>query len=379
MALRRLYLDHNAAAPLRPAVLEAMRPWLETHHGNASSIHAEGRVAREAIENAAVQVAMLIGGDPSGIVFTSGGTEANNLALLGSLPALPPGAILSTAVEHDSVLAPLKAIGQGGRRVTLLGVNDKGQLDFGALDMTLGSGVVMASVMSANNETGIRFPVAQIAQRCRDQQVRFHTDATQSAGKEPVTADAWGVDLLTLSAHKLGGPKGVGALWIRKGVAVHPIIHGGPQQRGRRGGTENVAAIVGFGAAAQLAKETMEGELARQRNLLLSLSQRLAERIGGIQFHSDLANGLPNTLNFTVDGIVGDALHVGLDLDGVAISAGAACDAGASEPSHVLLAMGLDSGRARSAVRVSIGPETTTEDLEEFAERLDRVVARVRG
>jgi len=358
---RIVYLDHNATTPLEPAARAAMLPFLGGEFGNPSSAHRLGSAARCAVEEARAQVAELLGAEPRQIVFTSGGTEANNLALAGV-----QGRVLASPIEHSSVLEPLRArAAAGALRLELLPVDGAGRVEPAALEAALAGETALVSVAWANNEIGTVQPLAAIADLCRRRGVPLHSDAVQAAGKVEIDARA---DLLSLSAHKLGGPKGVGALCLRPGARLAPLLLGGSQERGRRAGTENVAGIVGFGAACALAGRRLARAAAIEA-LREELWARLAD-LPGIARNSPRHDCLPNTLNLGLRGRAGDALVAALDLAGVAVSTGSACAAGASEPSHVLLALGRSPAEARDAIRFSLGPETTADDVARAAAAL---------
>ena len=373
----RIYLDHNASAPLRPEVREAMLAVLGPP-GNPSSAHREGAQARSRLETARAEVAALLGAVPAEIVFTSGATEANNLALRGVLQA--GEGLVTTAIEHASVLETARDLASGGTPLTVIGVDGDGRLDAAAFLAACAPPVRLASVGLANGEVGIVLPVGEIAAALRPSGVLVHTDAAQAAGRLPLDVARLGVDLLSLSAHKLGGPAGVGALWVRKGVRLHAQLTGGGQERARRAGTENLPAIVGFGVAARLAR----ADQARQAASTAALAERLWEGLRG-RMPDVVRNGpatgprLPNTLNVSFPGTSGESLCILLDLEGIAASVGSACAAGAAEPSHVLRAMGRDADAARSALRLSLGPETTAADVDHVVAVLPRLVAQVRA
>jgi cysteine desulfurase len=360
---RAVYMDHNATAPLRPAAFEAMREAL-ARCGNPSSVHRFGRLARRTVEDAREQVALLIGVRPAEIVFTSGGTEANALALAGAGRAR----VIVSAIEHDSVLrnAP------GAERIP---VDASGLVDLGALeDMLAGDArPALVSVMLANNETGVIEPVAEVARIAHEAGALLHCDAVQAAGKIAVDVDALGVDLLSLSAHKLGGPQGVGALYVAGHVALEPLVRGGGQERGRRAGTENVSGIAGFGAAAAAAYDELDGFAA-----LAGLRDALESRLRGLApvtvFAAD-APRLPNTSCVAMPGVAGETQVIAFDLAGIAVSAGAACSSGKVEPSRVLRAMGADERAAAGAIRVSLGWNSRAEDIDDFAEAWARIYA----
>jgi len=370
--MQRTYLDANATTPLDPRVRAAMEPWLDC--GNASSPHAEGRAARGAIDRAREQVAALVGGAPREILFTSGATESNALALLGTIRARRCSSVLCSSVEHPSVLRTLEAAGDGVA-LALAPVDAFGRVD-GETPIAAGTGLV--SVMLANNETGAVQPVARIAERARGIGAVVHCDAVQACGKMPVDAHALGADLLSISAHKMHGPKGAGALWVRRGARLAPLFHGGEHERGLRAGTENVAAIAGFGAAADLARAEHAARVARWRPLRELLLARLLALVPGIRVNSP-PEGLANTVHVTIDGAEGEAVLLGLDLEGIAVATGSACSSGAAEPSHVLRAMGHSREEAERGIRVSMHAGTSEADVVRCADTLARVVKGLRA
>jgi len=374
----RIYLDHNASAPLRPEVRAAMVEALDAV-GNPSSAHREGAAARALVERARAEVAALVGGVTAEITFTSGATEANNLALRGMLAARP-GRLVTTAIEHASVLGTARALAGGGVDLRVVPVDEEGRVAPADVAAACEPGTSLVSVALANGEVGSVAPVAAIAAAVRGRGVVVHTDAAQAAGRIPIDVGVLGVDLLSLSAHKLGGPTGVGALWMRRAVRPAAQLTGGPQERERRAGTENVVGVVGFGVAARLAR----AELGRVAARMAALRDRLWAGIRGA-LPDAVANGptagdrLPNTLNVTIPGVAGESLLVLLDLAGVAASLGSACAAGAPEPSHVLRAMGRGEEAARSGLRLSLGPETSADDVERVVALLPRLVAQIRS
>jgi len=376
-----IYLDHNATTPLRPEVLEAMLPYLHTHFGNPSSIHGAGRRAKQGLETAREQIAALIHCRPSEILFTSGGTESNNLALGGVLrSARARGShVVTTAIEHSSILEPLQALGPDGVDATLLPVNDEGRVEAGPLVAAIRSDTVLVSIGLANHEIGTIQPVTALSRITKERKVPLHVDAVQAAGKVPIDVDVLGVDLLSLSAHKIYGPKGIGALYVRKGTAISPLLHGGPQEREKRAGTENVAAAVGFGIAATLAAQELETNAAHCLLLKSKLRDTVLLRISGTYVNGPTDDCLPNTVNLGFTDTTGEGLMMGLDLAGIAVSTGSACAAGSLEPSHVLLALGRDPEAAKSALRFSVGKDTTEAEIAHVLDVLPRVVERVRA
>jgi cysteine desulfurase len=363
-----VYLDHNATTPLDRDVLEAMLPFLTEHYGNPSSAHALGREARVALEKAREAVAAALGGRSPEIVFTGSGSEANSLALLGSLPLHPEAGrrrVLLSAVEHPSVLEAAGALEERGYAVERLAVDALGRVDLERALQRLGPDVALLSVMLANNEVGTLQPVEALAARAREAGALVHTDAVQALGKRPLRVRDLGVDLLSVSAHKLYGPKGVGALWVEESVRLRPLIRGGPQEDRRRAGTENLASAVGFARACErFAGADVEAEEARVRSLRDELAARLRAAVPGARFHGDREQGLANTLSLALPGLLGDELLILLDLQGICVSTGSACSSGSLRPSHVLLAMGLDEEEARRVVRLSLGRGTRPEHVE---------------
>jgi cysteine desulfurase len=370
--MARTCLDGNATTPLDPRVRAAMDPWLDC--GNASSLHAEGRAARGAVDLARERVAALLGSRPREIVLTSGATEANSLAIVGAIRANGVRRVLTSAVEHPTVTRALEAL-RPGIEVEAAGVDAAGRV---AADTPVPNGTGLVTLMLANNETGAVMPVAAIAGRARASGALVHTDAAQACGKIPVRVDDLGVDLLSLSAHKMHGPKGAGALFVRSGVRLAPLAHGGEQERGLRPGTENVAAIVGLGAAAELAAREGEARRALWARLRAELLAGLHATIPEARVNSP-EDGLRNTLSLSFPGLEGEALLMGLDLEGVAVSTGSACASGAAEPSHVLLAQGLSRAEAAQSLRVSFHAASTPADVASFLNALSRVVKGLRA
>ncbi len=375
----RIYFDHSATTPLDPRVLAAMGPYLGGAFGNASSSHQEGRVARQAVETARAQVASLIGAQPDEIIFTASGTEADNLALIGAVRASgKPGHIVTSSIEHAAILQTCCFLATLGTKVNHLAVDSNGLVGPENLLRALRSNVTIVSIMAANNVVGTLQPIEELAHLTKLHGVVFHTDAVQAAGKIPLDVNRLHVDLLSLSAHKLHGPKGIGALYVRKGVKLSPIVFGGGQEHGLRSATENVAGIVGFGAAAEIAREELAGEAAR----LTPLRERIAAEVARTLPHSYIyghpSQRLPGHLSI---GFRGQEREVGklllaLDRAGFAVSVGSACNANHSgEPSGVLLAMGYDSEQARGLLRVSLGRFNTAQEVDRFLEILPRAVA----
>lgn len=374
-----VYCDHNATTPLRREAFAAMRPWLEEEYGNPSSSHAAGSRARCAVEEARADVAALIGCSASNVVFTSGGTESNDAALRGCVRAsADTGAsrqrVLTTAIEHASVLACLSDI--AGLEVQELAVDANGRVDLALLSKLLERPTSLVSVGWANNEIGTIQPVAEIAEICRRAGVRFHSDAVQAAGK--IDIDVRAVDLASVSAHKIGGPKGVGALFVRADCAWRPMLRGGSQERERRAGTENVAGIVGFGCAARRALAERADNAARWAQWRDELWE-LLQPVGGVHRHGSRDAALPHTLNVRFDGVRGESLVAALDMEGIAVSTGSACAAGAAEPSHVLIAIGVPAAQAGDGIRFSFGAASSPSDPQTIARATVSAVARIRS
>ena len=373
-----VYFDHNATTPVDPAVLEAMLPWFSGQFGNASSRHEYGRAARKAVDEARGKVAAAVGAHATEVVFTSGGSEANNLFIKGAAACLKPGALAVSAVEHPCVIKPAEQLARRGWQLHRLAVDAEGCVDEAAYRRTLSLNPKLVSVMLANNETGVLQDVGALAEMARDAGAFFHTDGVQALGKIAVdfrALNARGVNALTLSAHKLGGPKGAGALVLDKRIEIEPLIAGGGHERGLRSGTENVAAIVGFGAACELATQGLAERAAR----LSALRQRLEDglRAMGATLFGDGAKRLPNTVYFAIAGFDGETLVAHLDHAGYALASGAACSSANPEPSHVLQAMGVPDGLARGAVRASLGAGNTSAQVDAFIDALRGTTTRL--
>jgi len=377
----RIYLDHNATTPLDPAVAAAVASALGENFGNPSSIHQYGQRAKAALDDARTDVAALFGGEPSEVVFTSGGTEADNLAIRGAALALAAAGrrrLLASAIEHEAVLATLKALEHDGWTVELLPVDATGVVSPESLRRVIRGDVALVSVMHANNEIGTVQPIGELARLAHEHGVLFHTDAAQTAGRIPCDVRALGVDLASLSAHKFNGPKGAGALWARRGVRLVSHQTGGRQERGRRAGTENVPAIVGLGLAARLARARLASEGPRLAALRDRLEAGVLSSVRGTAVNGGSSPRLPNTTNISFDRIEAEALLIALDLDGIAVSTGSACSSGTLEPSHVLTAMGLPGRRIQSSIRFSLGTGTTDAEIDRVLAVLPPLVERLR-
>ncbi len=378
----RVYLDHNATTPMRPEALEAMLPHLRGRFGNANSIHGWGREARQALEGAREVIASALGArERESIVFVSSGTEADNLALKGAAWAATARGrhVVTTAVEHHAVINSCRSLEEQGFDVTYVSVDGDGLIDPEALERSLRAETTVVSIMHANNETGVIFPLADVGDLARDRGVVFHTDAVQTFGRIAIDVESLGIDLLSLSGHKIYGPKGIGALYVRPGTRMVPIVHGGQQERGRRPGTENVAAAVGLARAVQLALASMEDEAERLRRLRNRLEEGILRRIAGTRRNGHREYRLPSTSNISFQGTDDESLILALDLEGIAVAAGAACTSGSLEPSHVLRAMGGDPDIDGGAIRFSLGAGTSDAEIDRVLELLPRLVERIRA
>jgi len=378
--MRRIYMDHNATTPVHPAVVEEMEPFLQARFGNPSSLHWAGRQVRPAIDQARERVARLVNCNPAEVVFTSCATESNNTAIKGVTAALRERGnhLITTTVEHPAVLTPCYYLEYFGFRVSCLEVAEDGMLDPAALDAAIDQQTILISAMYANNETGVIFPIEQIGAVAARRKGGFHCDAAQAVGKIPVDFRAAKIDLLSLSGHKLYAPKGVGALIIRRGVKLHPLLHGGSQERNRRAGTENVASIVGLGKACEVAGESLTEEAARLSMLRERLEDGILGTIPDVRRNGTPDSRLPNTANLSILGVDSGALLEELDQAGVAASSSSACKSGTVQTSHVLQAMGAAAGTTVGTVRFSLGRENNQEDVDYLLEVLPGIVQRLR-
>ena len=379
--MQRIYLDHAATTPTHPEVVKAMLPYFTDVFGNPSTIYSYGQEAKGAIEEARAKVAELIGARGEEITFTSGGTEADNFALKGVAYANEHKGdhIITTSIEHHAVVESCKFLERRGFKVTYLPVDEHGLVDPDDVRKAITDKTILISVMHASNEVGTIEPVDEIGEIAREAGVYFHTDAVQTVGHMPVSVDELKVDLLSISAHKLYGPKGVGALYIRKGTKLVSLIHGGEQERGRRAGTENVTAIVGLGKAVELDGQEMGKEAERLAYLRDKLIEGLGEKIDHIRLNGHPRKRLPNNVNVSVDFVEGESILLNLDLEGISASTGSACSSSSLEPSHVLLALGLSPEQAHGSLRFTFGRENTEEDMERVLEVLPEIVARLRA
>ncbi len=370
----RIYLDNNATTPVHPAVLDALHEALRDVYGNASSIHKEGQTARRRIENAREAVARLIGATPREIVFTSGGTESNNAAIFGAVPPTGRHHIVTTGIEHPSVAEPVEELGRRGHEVTVVPPARSGAVDAAEVIAAIRPDTRLVAMMLANNESGVLQPVGEVARVCRERGIHIHCDAVQAAGKIDVDVATLGVDTLAISAHKLHAPKGIGALYVRQGLALERFLFGGAQERRRRAGTENVPLAVAFGVAAELAADSsFRAQISALRD---ALERQIVASGIGLTINGALVPRLPNTSNITFRGADAEGIVIGLDLQGVAVSTGSACSSGRVEPSRVLLAMGLSPEEARSTIRISLSRFTTADEVERAVAVIREVLPR---
>ncbi len=378
---RKIYLDHNATTPVHPEVLEAMLPFYKEGFGNASSIHSFGREAKVALEESREKVAKLLNADPLEIYFTSGGTESDNLAVKGIAwaNAKKGNHIVTSKIEHHAVLESCKFLEREGFEVTYLPVDRYGLVDPNELKKNIRKETILVSIMHANNEVGTIEPIPELSKIARENGVYFHTDAVQSTGKIKIDVNRLGVDLLSLSAHKFYGPKGVGAIYIRRGVRLTPLAHGGHHEKARRAGTENVPGIVGLAKALEIANRDMEKEDNRLKNLSERFFERITEKIPDVYLNGHPELRIPNTLNLSFKGVEGESIILSLDLKGIAVASGSACTSGTLEPSHVLSAMGVPPDLAQSSLRFSFGRSNTIDDIDYAVEVLPEIVSRLRA
>ncbi|MQA29410.1 MAG: aminotransferase class V-fold PLP-dependent enzyme [Luteitalea sp.] len=378
----RVYFDYNATTPLAPVALEAVVRATRDLFGNPSSVHHFGQQAKAALDDARSAVAALINADPSEVIFTSGGTEADNFAIRGAAEALEATGrrhLVASAIEHEAVLNTLRALGRRGWRTTLVAVDQSGIVSPERIREAMAPDTALVSVMHANNEIGTIQPIAAIAAIAHEGGALMHTDAVQSAGKIPIDVRALQVDLLAMSAHKLNGPKGAGVLWVKRGTRMQPLLTGGKHERNRRAGTENVAAIAGMGAASLLAAQKMDLETPRISALRNRLEEAITARVPGTVVNGARGERVPNTTNISFDRVEAESLLIALDLEGIAVSTGSACSSGTLEPSHVLRAMGFPAHRTQNSLRFSLGLFSTDEEVDRVIEVIPRLVQKLRG
>jgi len=379
--MKRIYLDYAATTPTDPEAAKAMLPYLTETFGNPSSEHSFGLEAREAIEEARSKVAAFIGAHNDEIVFTGGGTEADNLALKGiALNNKSRGNhIITTSIEHPAVIETSKYLEKLGFKVTYLPVDSQGLVDPDDLKKAITTKTILVSIMHANNEVGTIEPIADIGRITKEAGIYFHTDAVQTVGHIPVDVNMLGVDLLSISAHKLYGPKGIGALYVRKGTEITPLLHGGGQEKKRRSGTENTASIVGFARAIEITAQEMPAEVTRQTSLRNRLTAAIQEQIDSVKLNGHPLIRLPNNINISIDYIEGESVMLNLDLEGISVSTGSACSSADHGPSHVMLAMGLPREQAYSSLRITLGKWTTSEETDYALDVLKRIVSKLRA
>jgi cysteine desulfurase len=379
--LNKIYFDHNATTPVLDEVFDAMVPFLKEQWGNPSSIHWAGRGTRKAVEDAREKVSALLNCTPLELIFTSSGTEGDNHAIKGLAYAQKNKGnhIITTKVEHPAVLSTCKHLQKEGFEVTYLDVDKDGLISLDELKSAITPKTILISVMYANNETGVIFPIKEIGQIAKEKGVAFHTDAVQAAGKIKIDVQELNVDLLTISGHKLYGPKGIGALFIKRGTRLVPLMHGGHQERNRRGGTENVAGIVAMGKAAEIAMRDMDKETEHLQALKERLEKGMAERVPHIKVNGHPDKRLPNTANISFEFVEGESLLLNLDMKGIAASSGSACTSGSLEPSHVLVSMGLTHELSHGSVRFSLGKSNTVQEIDYLLEIMPPIVERMRS
>lgn len=377
----QIYLDYAATAPVLPEVLDAMLPFFVTQYGNPSGIHGPGRNARRAVEQARRQVAQVLGAESSEILFTSGGSESDNLAIKGTAFALrnKGNHLITSRIEHPAVLNTCRWLEKQGFDVTYLPVDTCGMVSPDAVREAIRPETILVSIMTANNEIGTLEPVGKIGEICRRERILFHTDAVQAVGMIPVRAQDLNADLISISAHKFHGPKGTGALYLRKGIRLDALIHGGSQERSLRAGTENVPGIVGMGKAITVAAEEMEAVTGRIRKLRDEFEKMITEQIPGTKVNGHPEKRLPNNCHFSFAGVDSEALLLRLDLAGISVSGGSACTAGSTEPSHVLQAIGLEKELLKGSIRITLGRETTRDEMQKTAQVLTETVSDLRS
>ncbi|MBI5327664.1 MAG: cysteine desulfurase NifS [Deltaproteobacteria bacterium] len=379
--MKRIYLDNNATTPIHPEVFDAMLPYLKHEFGNPSSIHWAGRNPRRVVDDAREKVTKLLNCDANEIIFTSCGSESNNLAIKGVAESKKDKGnhIITTKVEHPAVLSTCKYLAKNGFDVTFLDVDNHGMLDLDQLKKAITPKTILITIMFSNNETGVIFPIEEIGKIAKEHNIPFHTDAVQGVGKVPIDVKKMNVDLLTLSGHKLYAPKGIGALYVKRGVRLVPLIHGGHQERNRRGGTENVAGIVALGKACEIAARDMEQEIKHITALRDRLEKGLMQRVTHVRLNGHPIERIPNTVNLSFEFAEGESLLLNLDMKGIAASSGSACTSGTLEPSHVLVAMGVPMEASHSSVRFSLGRGNTIEDIDYVIDVLPAMVERMRS
>lgn len=374
-----IYLDNAASTPVHEQVLQAMIPYLQEQFGNPSSIHTFGRYANRAIKNARKQIANLINAEPEEIIITSGGTESNNTALFGIIQAKKGNHIIISSIEHDAILEPCKILEKKGFEITLIPVDDSGMIDIKNIENSISTKTCLVSIMFANNEVGTIQLIEEISKICHQKNIPFHTDAVQAVGKVELDVKKLGIDMLSISSHKINGPKGVGALYIKKGIEIEPFIYGGGQEDGMRSGTENVASIVGFGKACELAKENLQENISHLKNLQEKLITRVLKEIPYVTLNGHKDHRIPNNAHFTFLGVSGEDLIIKLDENGIAASTGSACSVHVQKESHVLRAMGFSHDQITGSLRFTVGILNTELEIEKTVDILKNVIKELRG
>ncbi|MDH3277838.1 MAG: cysteine desulfurase [Nitrosopumilus sp.] len=373
-----IYLDNAASTKIHETVLKEMLPYLKEQYGNPSSIHRYGRNARKAVKKARKQIANLINADPSEILFTSGGTESNNMVLFG-VKKNPESRIITSSIEHDAILEPCKILTKEGFDIIYLPVNNYGLVDPLILKNNLTENTSLVSIMFGNNEVGTIQPIADLAKICKEKNILFHTDAVQAVGKIPIDVKKLGIDMLSISSHKINGPKGIGALYVRNGISINPLILGGGQEKGLRSGTENVANIVGFGQACELARVNLLDNSAKMKGLRDYLSNKIIQEIPEVTINGHPVNRLPNNVHLTFLGVNGEDLLIKLDENGIAASTGSACSVQIQKASHVLKSMGFSHEQITGSLRLTIGISNNLEEMDKVVEILKNVIKELRS
>ncbi len=380
--MHRIYLDYNATTPVKPEVMAEMQPFFSDDFGNPSSLHTHGQRSRIALDTARERTARALGCSSIEVLFTSGGTESNNVAISGFIERIGSSKeswhIITSAIEHNAVLKVCQHLEKKGVEVTYLPVSDDGIVDIDAFRSAFKKNTALVSIMTANNETGVIQPIADIVQISHEKGVPVHTDAVQAFGKIPINVKDLGIDMLSISGHKFYAPKGAGALYIRRGISVEPVVRGGTQEKGMRGGTENVPGLVGLGRACELAVETLQENFTREKMLRDRLQMAIAKGLENIRINGDTDKRIPNTLNISFGGIEADALAVRLDIEGISVSTGAACSSGASQVSHVLKAMRVPAEFLNSSIRFSLGYRNNPDEIDKAAEKIVKTIREMR-
>jgi cysteine desulfurase len=374
-----IYLDNAASTPVNDQVLQEMIPFLKENFGNPSSIHKLGRISHKAIHKARKQIAQLINAEPNEILLTSGGTESNNTALFGMAYSKQGNHIVTSSIEHEAILEPCKKLEKEGFDITFVDVDETGLINPINIQKSITSKTCLVSIMFANNEVGTVQPIQEISKICHDKDIAFHTDAIQAVGKVELDVCALGIDLLSISSHKINGPKGVGALYIKNGIEINPFIYGGGQEKGLRSGTENVASIVGFGKACQLAKENLKQNISHMIKLRNKLNHKITAQIPKVTINGNLVHRIPNNTHFTFLGVNGEDLIIKLDENGIAASTGSACSMKVQKESHVLKAMGFTHDKINGSLRLTVGTSNTESEIEKTVDILKKVVKELRS